>query len=143
MQFMLKLHKRCQRWRRQYHQRSSQVRRVHTVSLLCGQADRPHPSQLRGYKYVSVGLFLAEDPYPSCRPAASEVERLLCRTGQGGRRRTTKTSEVSSAKRPRHKQPKQEAAQSEEDWRPKVDSQPLLCLLPVQHLCLCVGCDCS
>lgn len=143
MQFMLKLHKRCQRWRRQYHQRSSQVRRVHTVSLLCGQADRPHPSQLRGYKYVSVGLFLAEDPYPSCRPDASEVERLLCRTGQGGRRRTTKTSEVSSAKRPRHKQPKQEAAQSEEDWRPKVDSQPLLCLLPVQHLCLCVGCDCS
>lgn len=98
VQFMLKLHKRCQRWRRQYHQRSS---------------------QLRGYKYVSVGLFLAEDPYPSCRPAVSEVERLLCRTGQGGRRRTTKTSDASSAKRPRHKQPKQEAAQSEEDWRPK------------------------
>lgn len=95
-----------------------------TVSLLCGQADQPHSSQLRGYKYISVGLFLAEDPYPSCRPAASEVEQLLCRTGQGGRRRTAKMSDVSSAKRPRHKQPKQEAAQSEEDWRPKVGRRP-------------------
>lgn len=34
MQFMLKLHKRCQRWRRQYHQRSSQVRRC-ALSASC------------------------------------------------------------------------------------------------------------
>lgn len=138
MQFLLKLHRRCQRWRRQYHQDSGQVRTVRCAPLLHLNLSGV-PLQLQRYRYISVGLFLAEDPYPSCRPTAPEVERLLCRAGQGGRRRAAaKTNDVSSAKRPRHKQAKQEAEQSEEDWRPKVGGSPSSAWVPVQRLRPCV-----
>ena len=81
------------------------------------------PSQLQDYRYISVGVFLADDPYQACRPTSAELGRILGRAGPGGRRRTAaKAGESSSAKRSRQKPPKQDVTQLEEDWRPKVGS---------------------